>query len=406
MANTKQYLSHLLQNTGIAPACSEEERAAADVIAKVFADHGFTPEMQEVSASGMHKVVQAGLGIAVFVGAVLLGLGGALGVVGLLLTLAAAVLFVLERSGKPILSGLGSGGLSQNVIAYHKASGPLASPRNRPVVVVAHYDTPREDLLAREPFAAYRPLIAKVLPFAMVAPAAIAIVRVFPVPGAARAVLWVLAIIVALVPLINGVAIIANRFVLPYTTGSVSNKSSVAAMPGVMDAVAPYELGDEFPHDTPADEYFAEQQRILDEAIAAAQAAAAAEAEAAMAYPHELEDGTADGDDSIEQGPAEPEAFTLVEDTSTDLPVADLGSTAMMPAADANASAEPSAPVHEVVASEEGADVHESADIASENQVAAFDPDATIAAMPAVAAGIRRARRGRSRGCRRRDELR
>lgn len=291
MANTKQYLSHLLQNTGIAPACSEEERAAADVIAKVFVDHGFTPEMQEFSASGMHKVVQAGLGVAVFVGAVLLGLGGALGVVGLLLTLAAAVLFVLERSGKPILSGLGSGGLSQNVIAYHKASGPLASPRNRPVVVVAHYDTPREDLLAREPFAAYRPLIAKVLPFAMVAPAAIAIVRVFPVPGAARAVLWVLAIIVALVPLINGVAIIANRFVLPYTTGSVSNKSSVAAMLGVMDAVAPYELGDEFPHDTPADEYFAEQQRILDEAIAAAQAAAAAEAEAAMAYPHELRMG-------------------------------------------------------------------------------------------------------------------
>ena len=82
MANTKQYLSHLLQNTGIAPACSEEERAAADVIAKVFADHGFTPEMQEFSASGMHKVVQAGLGVAVFVGAVLLGLGGALGVVG------------------------------------------------------------------------------------------------------------------------------------------------------------------------------------------------------------------------------------------------------------------------------------------------------------------------------------
>ncbi|EEA89679.1 M28 family peptidase [Collinsella stercoris] len=386
MANTKQYLSHLLQNTGIAPACSEEERAAADVIAKVFADHGFTPEMQEFSASGMHKVVQAGLGVAVFVGAVLLGLGGALGVVGLLLTLAAAVLFVLERSGKPILSGLGSGGLSQNVIAYHKASGPLASPRNRPVVVVAHYDTPREDLLAREPFAAYRPLIAKVLPFAMVAPAAIAIVRVFPVPGAARAVLWVLAIIVALVPLINGVAIIANRFVLPYTTGSVSNKSSVAAMLGVMDAVAPYELGDEFPHDTPADEYFAEQQRILDEAIAAAQAAAAAEVEAAMAYPHELEDGAADGGDSIEQGPAGPEAFTLVEDTSTDLPVADLGSTAMMPAVDANASAEPSAPAHEVVASEEGTDVHESADIASENQVAAFDPDATIAAMPAVAA--------------------
>ena len=85
MANTKKYLSHLLQNTGITPACSEEERAAADVIAKIFTDHGFTPEVQEFSASGTAKVVQAALGIAVFIGAVLMGIGGPVGVVGMLL---------------------------------------------------------------------------------------------------------------------------------------------------------------------------------------------------------------------------------------------------------------------------------------------------------------------------------
>ncbi len=354
MANTKKYLSHLLQNTGITPACSEEERAAADVIAKIFTDHGFTPEVQEFSASGTAKVVQAALGIAVFIGAVLMGIGGPVGVVGMLLALAAAVLFVLERSGKPILSALGSGGLSQNVIAYHRASGPLASPRNRPVVVVAHYDSPREDLLAREPFAAYKPIIVKLLPFAMVAPAVIAVVRMLPVPGAAKAVLWVIAILASLIPLANGVAIIANRFVLPYTTGSVSNKSSVAAMLGVMDAVAPYELGEEFPHDTPADEYFDEQQRILEEAIAAAEAAAAAEAEAAMAYPHELEerDGEdADGEDAeaaeelgesvdedvplIVEDDAFPSACVSDEESSAD----DLGSTAMMSVEDIDAAA-------------------------------------------------------------------
>lgn len=354
MANTKKYLSHLLQNTGITPACSEEERAAADVIAKIFTDHGFTPEVQEFSASGTAKVVQAALGIAVFIGAVLMGIGGPVGVVGMLLALAAAVLFVLERSGKPILSALGSGGLSQNVIAYHRASGPLASPRNRPVVVVAHYDSPREDLLAREPFAAYKPIIVKLLPFAMVAPAVIAVVRMLPVPGAAKAVLWVIAILASLIPLANGVAIIANRFVLPYTTGSVSNKSSVAAMLGVMDAVAPYELGEEFPHDTPADEYFDEQQRILEEAIAAAEAAAAAEAEAAMAYPHELEgrDGEeADGEDAEtaeelgepvdEDVPltGEDDAFLSASVSDEEPPADDLGSTAMMSVEDIDAGA-------------------------------------------------------------------
>lgn len=290
MANTKKYLSHLLQNTGITPACSEEERAAADVIARVFSDHGFAPEVQEFSASSSAKVVQAALGIVVFIGAVLVGVGGAAGVVGLLLVVAAAVLFVFERSGRPVLSNLGSGGLSQNVIAYHKATGPLASPRNRPVVVVAHYDSPRVDLLSSEPFAAYRPLIVKLLPICMVVPAVFAIVRMLPLPDSAKVVLWMLAIVAALVPLANGIAIIANRFFLPYTTGAVCNKSSVAAMLGVMDAVVPYEMGEEFPSDQPADEYFAEQQRILEEAIAAAETAAAAQA----FYPHEMEEGSED----------------------------------------------------------------------------------------------------------------
>lgn len=326
MANTKKYLSHLLQNTGITPACSEEERAAADVIAKIFSDHGFAPEVQEFSASGSAKVVQAGLGIAVFVGAVLAGIGGPAGIVGLLLAVAAAVLFVLERSGRPVLSNLGSGGLSQNVIAYHKATGPLASPRNRPVVVVAHYDSPRADLLSSEPFAAYRPLIVKLLPACMVDPAIFAIVRVLPLPDPAKVVLWVLAIVAALIPLANGIAIIANRFFLPYTTGAVCNKSSVAAMLGVMDAVAPYEMGEEFPSDQPADEYFAEQQRILEEAIAAAEAAAAAQA----SYPHEMEEGA---EDELTVEGAEGEQ-SEGEDTAE---AVDFGSTSTMSAAELEA---------------------------------------------------------------------
>ena len=325
MANTKKYLSHLLQNTGITPACSEEERAAADVIAKIFSDHGFAPEVQEFSASGSAKVVQAGLGIAVFVGAVLAGIGGPAGIVGLLLAVAAAVLFVLERSGRPVLSNLGSGGLSQNVIAYHKATGPLASPRNRPVVVVAHYDSPRADLLSSEPFAAYRPLIVKLLPACMVAPAIFAIVRVLPLPDPAKVVLWVLAIVAALIPLANGIAIIANRFFLPYTTGAVCNKSSVAAMLGVMDAVAPYEMGEEFPTDQPADEYFAEQQRILEEAIAAAEAAAAAQA----SYPHEMEEGAED-ELAVEGVEGEQPEQSGGEDTAE---AVDFGSTSTMDAA-------------------------------------------------------------------------
>ena len=276
MANTQNYINHLLQNTGITPACSEEERLAVEDIAQIFRNHGFDPEVQEFNAPAPSRMAFAVTGILAFAGALLMGIGGGIGLVGTLLAIVGAVLYVLERTGRPVISRLGKTGVSQNVIAYHKASGPLASPRNRPVVVVAHYDSPRAELLAREPYAPYRALIAKLLPIATIAPAAIAILRILPLPGALKVLLWIVAILASLVALANAANIISNRFVLPYTSGSVCNKSSVAAMLGVMDNVAPYQGENEFPDDIPFDTYFGEQKRRAEEmARAAAEYAAA-----------------------------------------------------------------------------------------------------------------------------------
>lgn len=276
MANTQNYINHLLQNTGITPACSEEERLAAEDIAQIFRNHGFDPEVQEFNAPAPSRLAFAVTGILAFAGALLMGIGGGIGLVGTLLAIVGAVLYVLERTGHPVVSRLGKTGVSQNVIAYHKASGPLASPRNRPVVVVAHYDSPRAELLAREPYASYRALIAKLLPVATVAPAAVAILRILPLPGALKVLLWIVAILASLVALVNAANIISNRFVLPYTSGAVCNKSSVAAMLGVMDNVAPFQGENEFPDDVPFDTYFGEQKRRAEEiARAAAEYAAA-----------------------------------------------------------------------------------------------------------------------------------
>ena len=184
-----------------------------------------------------------------------MGIGGALGIFGFLLVLALGVLYVLIRLDKVSVPAIGANGLSQNVIAYHQASGPLASPRNRPVVVVAHYDSSRADLLSREPFANYRALINKLFPVAMVLPAAVAILRLLPLPGALKVVLWVIAILFSLIPLLRSVAFLFDRFAMPYTTGAICNKSSVAAMLGVMDTVAPSSRADEFPEDVPFEEY-------------------------------------------------------------------------------------------------------------------------------------------------------
>ena len=277
MANTQNYINHLLQNTGITPACSEEERLAAEDIAQIFRNHGFDPEVQEFNAPAPSRLAFAVTGILAFAGALLMGIGGGIGLVGTLLAVVGAVLYVLERTGHPVVSRLGKTGVSQNVIAYHKASGPLASPRNRPVVVVAHYDSPRAELLAREPYASYRALIAKLLPVATVAPAAVAILRILPLPGALKVLLWIVAILASLVALANAANIISNRHILPYTSGAVCNKSSVAAMLGVMDNVAPFQGENEFPDDVPFDTYFGEQKRRAEETARAAAEYAAAQ---------------------------------------------------------------------------------------------------------------------------------
>lgn len=236
-------------------------------------------------------------GILAFVGALLMGIGGGIGLVGTLLAIIGAMLYVLERTGHPVISGLGKTGVSQNVIAYHKASGPLASPRNRPVVVVAHYDSPRAELLAREPYASYRALIAKLLPVATVAPAAVAVLRILPLPGALKVLLWIVAILASLVALANAANIISNRYILPYTSGAVCNKSSVAALLGVMDNVAPFQGENEFPDDVPFDTYFGEQKRRAEEMARAAAEYAAAQQQNDYGNTIEYEEPTYEEDE-------------------------------------------------------------------------------------------------------------
>lgn len=297
MANTQNYINHLLQNTGITPACSEEERLAAEDIAQIFRNHGFDPEVQEFNAPAPSRLAFAITGILAFVGALLMGIGGGIGLVGTLLAIIGAVLYVLERTGHPVISGLGKTGVSQNVIAYHKASGPLASPRNRPVVVVAHYDSPRAELLAREPYASYRALIAKLLPVATVAPAAVAVLRILPLPGALKVLLWIVAILASLVALANAANIISNRYILPYTSGAVCNISSVAALLGVMDNVAPFQGENEFPDDVPFDTYFGEQKRRAEEMARAAAEYAAAQQQNDYGNTIEYEEPTYEEDE-------------------------------------------------------------------------------------------------------------
>lgn len=267
MARTNKYLNHLLQHVGITPACSEEEREAAELIAGIYRNHGFEPEIQEFSAPTFERLSLAVGGVLMFLGVLLSFPGGILGFVGFVIAALGCALYILDKLGRTPSFLQGASGPSQNVVAYHKASGPLASPRNRPVVVVAHYDSPRTDLLFRPAFARVRPLIIRVLPVASIAAAVLVLLGLFPFPGAVSTVFKVLALIASAVPLFYAVTVIMNKFVLPYTTGSVCNKSSLAALLGVMEAVAPFQGEDEFPDDVPFEDYRAARMVPVEEGL-------------------------------------------------------------------------------------------------------------------------------------------
>ena len=254
MANTQKYLNHLLQSFGFSPAGSGDEQNAAEEIATIFKNHGFDAQIEPVVAKTGKQVPVIVFGCMTFIGAILTGFGGLVFWLGMLLSVASAALFILDRKGKPVVKPMGKTIESQNVVAYHKASGPLASPRNRPVVVVAHYDSPRMDPLCDSDKAHIRPLIAKLLPVAIVLVPFVALIKAFPIPAAVRTIVWIVALLVALIPAaaaIHGIIMMTSK---QYSTGSVCNKSSVAAMLGIMDKVAPFE-GEEFPEDIPFDEY-------------------------------------------------------------------------------------------------------------------------------------------------------
>ena len=73
-------------------------------------------------------------GILAFAGALLMGIGGGIGLVGTLLAIVGAVLYVLERTGHPVVSRLGKIGCEPKCHRLSQGLGPAcvsAQPPSR-----------------------------------------------------------------------------------------------------------------------------------------------------------------------------------------------------------------------------------------------------------------------------------
>ena len=237
MSITKDYLERLDTEVGIAPAGSQEELDCAHALAEEFSAHGLKTEVQDFSAPSLGYVPYGAALVLLFLGLVLLGVGNVVTTfVGFVLVVAMLALLWMVYTGRDVIGKLGPAAHSQNVIAVREAEVE-PSERERPIVVVAHYDTGRLDFLSRPELAVAKKYLASYSIYLAAVVAACALIQLLGfIPEPARRTFWVIGLITCLPLLVWGISLIASRF-MPYAPGSVDNKSSVAAMLGVMDRV-------------------------------------------------------------------------------------------------------------------------------------------------------------------------
>lgn len=240
MAMTHDYLDLLDEKIAISPANSEEELQAAKVIAELMERHDVEASVEEFSAPVVSGLVSPLLAAASLVGMVLVGVGVLpLTLIGFVLAVAPAAISVLRLFGRAPRLAFGPQAQSQNVVAVHRATGPLVTKGSRTIVIAAHYDTPHENFLYSSPVAPYLTLIGRLTvpcSFVVAGCAFIQILGFLPAPF--RIVLWIVGILAAAPATLLAVGSIAER-TAPCTDGANDNKASVAALLGVLENVRP-----------------------------------------------------------------------------------------------------------------------------------------------------------------------
>lgn len=241
MAKTRDYMDYLDDNVTIAPATSQEEYQAAETIANVLRDHNLETRVEEFDAHPWSRTIPP---VLVFVMIVCLVVAkvidGPVRFVALLLSALPVALFLISHfSGLSLYENLGPGSTSQNVVAVHRAVGDKVVKGARPIVIVAHYDTPRQSVLRQGPLARYMAALRTVsIPCYIAIAISILVQAIVVLPEAVRTAMWVIGLIAAFPLLVLAIADLYESFA-PCTQGANDNKSSVAALLSIASKVRP-----------------------------------------------------------------------------------------------------------------------------------------------------------------------
>lgn len=242
MAATRTYLNYITKHIDIAPANSQEELDAATMIQTLMSEHNLAVSQQDVATPALGTLIHDALLLLMFVAVLLSGfVGTVVGHIGVLLCIVCAVIIFCERAGIHVVSTLGPVAQSQNIIGFHKGSGPLCMKGVRPIVIVAHYDTPREEVLTQLQLAPYAARLKKLVPMSCIVAIVCVIMQISFlafIPDAVRRVFWLLGVLCAIPMLAVGVNTVYKKFSV-CTEGANSNKASLAAMLSIIDTLKP-----------------------------------------------------------------------------------------------------------------------------------------------------------------------
>ena len=243
MADASDNMKFLMQQFDTAPAGTREEALMARELSEAIHMHGLQTINQDFNYSSIGKTVFGVAMAAVGVFALLSGINvGPIPVLMLVLSIIVAVIFGLEYCGIPTVSRFGTPGCSQNLIARHPAAP--ASSKARPIVVVAHYDTPRSDVMALPALRRLAPYFDGITICAMTVAVVAMLLHALPLPHVLRSIAYAVDIVCAVILLAGAARMLWHRYLAPYTRGANDNMSGVAALLGLLNRVRPVN-GDE-----------------------------------------------------------------------------------------------------------------------------------------------------------------
>ena len=280
-ANTRYNLNYLDDQYGISPADSEEEYAAAGALAQAYQDRGLTAHIQDFTTPGQTDLYRGILMIVLMVTMLLSNVGSMiLGIASIIVGVVAAVALVADRLGYGVLTKYGATAHSQNVVAVRRGTGEMSGRGVRPVVIVAHYDSPTESLFDRLGIAPYAPMLKRLAPKLVVVVGVCVLLQIMMfLPDPLRRVIWIVGLVASLPLLFLGIARIYERR-SSCIAGANNNKSGTAALLSIMDKVCTTDY-----EETPLEDYEesepalipVETQTVSDEQPAAPIAAEVAE---------------------------------------------------------------------------------------------------------------------------------